>query len=56
MKESDASILAVGLFSVYEHKAKPASETKRSVVEVGHGPKILLTQSVFFFIMFVKKS
>ena len=37
MKESDASLLVVGLFSIYEHKAKPTTETKRSVVEVGHG-------------------
>ena len=36
-KKSDASLLVIGLFYIYEHRAKPATETKRSVVEVVHG-------------------
>ena len=34
---SSASLLVARHFSIYEHRAKSATETKQSVVEVVHG-------------------
>ena len=36
-KVPSVSLFVTRYFSIYEHRAKPATEAKRSVVEVVHG-------------------